>query len=212
MTGTGDGVAAGGGRGRLRASHPDRDRVIETLKAAYVRGCVTKDEFDARVSQTLASRTHAELALITADLPAGLTAAPPRPRRPARARRAGLAGASVQPGDRAIMATAILAGLALIASVFAPEVPVAGLPVAGLLVIAGVGSAFVSLFLLRTQLRGSRRDRRSGGQLPPGPAADTGLGAASAGPAPQLPAASRPPRRSKADAARGRRPRLQLSS
>jgi hypothetical protein len=200
--------------GRLRASHADRDRVIETLKAAYVHGCVTKEEFDARVSQTLASRTHAELTLITADLPAGLTAAPRPPRRPARARPAAPAGASVQPGDRAIMATAILAGLALVASVFATPTAVtaAGLPVAGLLVIAGAGSAVVSLFLLRTQLRASRRGRRSGGQLPPAPASDTGLRAASASPAPQLPNAGQPPRRSQADAARSRRQRLQLSS
>jgi Domain of unknown function (DUF1707) len=150
---------AGTEHGRLRASHGDRDRVIETLKAAYVHGCLTKDEFDARVSQTLASRTHAELALVTADLPAGLTAAPP-PTRSARARRAARAGASWQPGDRPIMATAVLSGLALIASVLAPTTAVAGLPLAGLLLLTGVGSAFVSLFLLRIQLRGSRRDTR----------------------------------------------------
>jgi hypothetical protein len=204
-------MAAGGDRGRLRASHADREHVIATLKAAYVYGLVTKDEFDARVSQTLASRTHAELALITADLPAGLTPAQQPPRRPARAKRAAPAGASVQPRDRAIMATAILAGLALMASVFAPPAAV-GLPVAGLLMLAGSGSAFVSLFLLRNQLRGSRRDRGPGSQLPPGPAADTGLRAASADSAPQLPDVGKPPRRGRADLARGHRPRLQLSS
>ena len=75
---------AGTEHGRLRASHADRNHVIETLKAAYVHGCLTRDEFDARVSQTLASRTHAELALVTADLQAGLTAAPQPPRRPYR--------------------------------------------------------------------------------------------------------------------------------
>jgi Domain of unknown function (DUF1707) len=68
-------IAAGGDRGRLRASHADREHVIDTLKAAYVYGLVIKDEFEARVSQTLASRTHAELALVTADFPAGLAAA-----------------------------------------------------------------------------------------------------------------------------------------
>jgi uncharacterized protein DUF1707 len=70
-------MAAGGGRGRLRASHADRERVIGTLKAAYAYGLVTKDEFDARVSQTFAARTYAELAVITADIPAGLAPAPP---------------------------------------------------------------------------------------------------------------------------------------
>jgi uncharacterized protein DUF1707 len=41
-----------------------------------VYGYVTKDEFDARVNQTFVSRTYAELALVTADLPTGLTTAP----------------------------------------------------------------------------------------------------------------------------------------
>jgi hypothetical protein len=43
---------------------------------------VTKDEFDARVSQTFAACTYAELAVITADILAGLAPAPP-PLRPA---------------------------------------------------------------------------------------------------------------------------------
>jgi hypothetical protein len=74
-------MAAGAGdRGHLRASHADREQVIGTLKAAFVRGILGKDEFDLRVGQTLASRTCAELAAVTADLPAGLTAAqPPQP-------------------------------------------------------------------------------------------------------------------------------------
>ena len=61
-------VAAG--RGRLRASHADREHVIDMLKAAFVHGRVTKDEFDARVGQAFASRTYAELAAVTADIPA----------------------------------------------------------------------------------------------------------------------------------------------
>ena len=40
--------------GHLRASDFDRAQVIDDLKAAYVDGLVTKDEFDTRVSQTLA--------------------------------------------------------------------------------------------------------------------------------------------------------------
>jgi GntR family transcriptional regulator len=68
------------GRGRLRASHADREHVIETLKAAFVQGRLTKDELDARVGQAFASRTYAELAVVTADIPAGLVAAqPPEP-------------------------------------------------------------------------------------------------------------------------------------
>jgi len=74
-------VERAGGHSHLRASDADREHVIDTLKAAYVYGLVTRDEFDARVSQTFAARNHAELALVTADIPAGLAAAssPPRP-------------------------------------------------------------------------------------------------------------------------------------
>jgi hypothetical protein len=73
------------GRGHLRASHADREQVIGVLKAAFVQGRLGKDELNARVGQALAARTYADLATLTADLPAGLTAAEP-PHRPARAR------------------------------------------------------------------------------------------------------------------------------
>src|SRR5216110_986159 len=44
----GNEMAAGAtGRGRLRASHADREHVIAMLKAAFVQGRLTKDELDA---------------------------------------------------------------------------------------------------------------------------------------------------------------------
>ena len=79
-----DMAAAAAGRGRLRASHADREHVVDVLKAAFVQGLLTKDEFDMRVSRTFASRTYAELAVLTADIPAGLMGAQPL-RKPARA-------------------------------------------------------------------------------------------------------------------------------
>ena len=54
------------------------------LKAAFVQGLLTKDEFDMRVGQTFASRTYAELATLIADIPAGLIRAQPL-RQPAQA-------------------------------------------------------------------------------------------------------------------------------
>jgi DNA-binding beta-propeller fold protein YncE len=73
-TGPGDEKAAGGlSRGHLRASHADRERVIAALRAAFVQGRLTKDEFDSRVGRVLGSRTYAELAALTADIPAGLS-------------------------------------------------------------------------------------------------------------------------------------------
>ena len=57
------------GRGRLRASHADREQAIELLKAAFVQDRLDKEEFDARVGQAFVSRTYAELAAVTADIP-----------------------------------------------------------------------------------------------------------------------------------------------
>ena len=58
------------GCGHLRAANADRERVIDALKVAFVRGWLTKDKFDAGVGQALTSRTYAELAAVTADFPA----------------------------------------------------------------------------------------------------------------------------------------------
>jgi hypothetical protein len=87
MAGPEDEMAAGAaGRGHMRASHADREQVVDVLKAAFVHGRLAKDEFDLRVGQALASRTVAELAALTTDIPAGLTAAAGRSSRlPARA-------------------------------------------------------------------------------------------------------------------------------
>jgi len=69
MAGAGDEMAATGGY--LLASRADRERVAGTLRAAFAEGRLTKDEFDARVAQTAGSRTYAELAAVTADIPVG---------------------------------------------------------------------------------------------------------------------------------------------
>jgi Domain of unknown function (DUF1707) len=84
-TGPADEKAAAVARGHLRAGHADRERVIGTLKAAFVQGRLTKDELDLRIGQTFASRTYAELARLTVDIPAGLIAAA-RPHDAARVR------------------------------------------------------------------------------------------------------------------------------
>jgi len=81
MSGPEDHIADVAGRGRLRASQADREQVIEVLKTAFEQGRLTKDEFGARVGQAFTSKTYADLAEVTADLPAGLVAArPPRQR------------------------------------------------------------------------------------------------------------------------------------
>ena len=83
-----DQMPAALGRGRLRACHADREQVIGVLKTAFVQGRLGKDELNARVGQALAARTYADLAALTADLPAGLAPAqPPYQRARARAPR-----------------------------------------------------------------------------------------------------------------------------
>ena len=64
----------------LPVTYADRERVIRTLKVALAQGRLTEAEHDERTAQASASRSRAELAALTADLPNGLTAVPPRAR------------------------------------------------------------------------------------------------------------------------------------
>jgi hypothetical protein len=156
-------AASAAGHGHLRVSHAEREQAIDTLKAAFVRGMLAKDEFDLRVSQAFASRTYAGLAAVTADLPAGLAAA--QPPGPARAQ----GGQPVpRPGRAMVAATALYAGVQ--AFVFLSPWP------------AGTqndpASAKIALFLLSNPmyvlvllicvlcLIAGRRQRRSGGRPP----------------------------------------------
>jgi hypothetical protein len=54
----------------LRASHQDRDRVVELLRVAAGDGRLTAGELDERLEVALNARTQRELAVLTADLPA----------------------------------------------------------------------------------------------------------------------------------------------
>jgi uncharacterized protein DUF1707 len=75
--GHGDLIGSGG---ELRASHEDRDRVVEVLRVAAGDGRLTADELDARLEAALTARTYAELAALTRDLPAGGGPAPAAPK------------------------------------------------------------------------------------------------------------------------------------
>jgi Domain of unknown function (DUF1707) len=149
------------GRGRLRASHADREQVIDVLKAAFVQDRLTKDEFDDRVGQALASRTYADLTALTADLPAEpdpVAAAVP-PRHPARSRPG---NATVRKGTRVIAVTTGITAAAWAGALFTQ----AGAEAAGLLwavtfiwlgIVLMVSSAMIEARL--------QKDPR--GQLPP---------------------------------------------
>ena len=200
--GPGDEITAGArGHSHLRASHADREQVIDVLKAAFVQGRLTKAEFDLRVGQVLASRTYADLDALTADIPAGSATA--QPSAPASAPGLALAGANVRARERAIMATAVFGGLAWLIAIFAG--PVAWLPL-----LLGTGSVFVCLFWLGAW----RRGQRPGGQVPPqraniGPG--PGRHVVAAGPAEQFPSRRNPRRQGKADAARSQIPPSQVA-
>jgi hypothetical protein len=153
--GNGKTPAAAADRSQLRASHADRERVIAMLKVAFVQGRLTKDELDARAGQTFAARTYAELAAITADLPAGLiTAPPPRKAAPVHARSpAGpvVAGAVLILPPPAILAAAYLTGSDQLAKVF-------------LLIVPWYVLAWI---VAGAQMLANWHDKRSQGQPPP---------------------------------------------
>jgi uncharacterized protein DUF1707 len=127
MARSGDERAAGpGDRNLLRASDADREQVIAVLKAAFVAGRLTKDEFDLRLTLVFASWTYADLAVLTADVPAGLaTAQSPEPVRESDTKRliqrgtaAGAAAGMVIPAAAVISvggppALAVIFGLVL---------------------------------------------------------------------------------------------------
>ncbi|MCX4904364.1 DUF1707 domain-containing protein [Streptomyces sp. NBC_00878] len=53
----------------LRASHADRDRVVDVLRVAAGDGLLTAAELDERLEVALSARTVGELTPLTADLP-----------------------------------------------------------------------------------------------------------------------------------------------
>jgi hypothetical protein len=71
------GATGAPGHAGLRASHEDRDRVVDLLQVAAGDGRLTVEELDERVELALSARTYAELVPLTADLPpSGLPAVP----------------------------------------------------------------------------------------------------------------------------------------
>lgn len=58
------------GRGEMRASDADRNAVAKRLQGAVDEGRLGLSDYDERLQQVYAARTYAELAIVTADLPA----------------------------------------------------------------------------------------------------------------------------------------------
>ena len=64
-------------RSELRASHDDRDRVVEMLRVSAGDGRLTAEELDERLERAMTARTYGELARLVADLPATGSVASP---------------------------------------------------------------------------------------------------------------------------------------
>jgi len=165
MAGRGDQMAAGAaGRGSMRASHADREQVVEALKDAFVHGRLDKDELDVRAGRALTARTCAELAALTADVPpaqaaSGLT----RPLTPARPRP--LAKAAARSGGcLALAAAAVWASFIL-----DPGGPGVDRPWAGLMLLLAQYALIVGLCMLRSGVAASVQQRRYSRQFPPRP-------------------------------------------
>jgi hypothetical protein len=179
-----DGTA--GARGQLRTSRADREQAIDVLKAAFVQGRLTKDEFDLRVGQVFASRTYADLGALTADIPGWVTSAQPsteHAREPGRvlsfktAARAGAVGAIPSMASAAMV---VLQSSGVPAAAGGLLVGLTGLSVAGLL---------AALLMLLSWV--VRRSQRGPAQGPPsGPA---GLASKRQAPTSQLPSARHDP-------------------
>jgi hypothetical protein len=101
--------APAGGPGDLRASHADRERVIDTVKAAFARGQLTAGELDAWVGQALTARTYAELTAVTVGIPAEADLA--RSPKPARVQPRRPRNRLVNRGVCMITATTLAAGV-----------------------------------------------------------------------------------------------------
>ena len=166
-------AVASDGYGRLRVSRADREQAIDTLKAAFVQGRLTKDEFDQRVGRALVPLTYAELAALTDDIPA----------EPGQ----GMARLHESNAAKAGAFAALVAGMVVVVAVGNGS----GNPLqvlAAVLVLSPVWMlALVGLLLLH-----SRLDRRAAGRLPPGPGQRApglpALQGAGAGDDPALPA------------------------
>jgi hypothetical protein len=141
----------------------DREHELDTLKAAFTDGRLTKDEFDTRVAEVLVA--YASLDSVTADIPP----APPviRPERPNLIKR----GTAVGTGASVAFAvTALLIRVGIVAAV--------------------IGGAAVAVFMsvllagLLTLLSWALDRASAARATPPGPTH-------TAGPAPVRPAESR---------------------
>jgi Domain of unknown function (DUF1707) len=175
MTDPGNEMAAGAGNDNQLLIY--RERVTRTLRAALVQGRLTEDEYDERIGRASASRSRAELAGLTADLPVGRIDAPIRPPKA---------------GDAWIGVSVIIAAASVIVAVLLTNLDNGG---AFLAFIVAAVTLLVAPIVTAGVLIDVRHQKRSGGPLPPLPAPGThstpSQPSASAAPAGSLPPVDR---------------------
>ena len=158
MTGPDEGTLAG--RGHLRAAQADREQAITVLKAAYAQGRLTKDELEARVGQALGSRTYAELAALTADIPAD------SPGAGSAAARSAAAGPPRSTPARTMAKAAGRSGICLLAAVALAEASF--LADNFLLIVAAFFALMAASGFFGYGILDAWHERRARGQLPRG--------------------------------------------
>jgi len=165
MTGPDQGALTG--RGQLRAAQADREQAITVLKAAYAQGRLTKHELEVRAGQAFASRTYAELAALTADIPADSpTANPATPAsRAAASDAAGPPGTPTTPA-RTMVKAAGRSGVCILAAVALAEA--AFLTGNFLLIVAASFALIAASGFFGYGILDAWQERRSRGQLPAG--------------------------------------------
>jgi hypothetical protein len=152
-------AAAPDSYGRMRTSRADCEQAIDTLKAAYVQGRLTKDELDERLGRALVPLTHAELTALTEDLPDGLAA----DRRPREA-GPGMARPQESNAARAGVFATLVAGMMMVSAV--------GNGIGNPLHVLAVVLLFSPVWMLALGgllLLHSRLENRGARRLPPGP-------------------------------------------
>jgi hypothetical protein len=117
---------------------------------------LTKAELDARAGQTFAARIHAELAALTAGVPAGLAGAVP-------------AGRAARGQARPPVSNAAKAGICVVLAVAVAVI--VSIPTGGAALLVFAPFYFMALLVAGAQILASRHEKRSRrGQLPPRPA------------------------------------------
>jgi hypothetical protein len=165
MTGPDEGTLAG--RGHMRAAQADRERAVTVLKTAYAQGRLTKDELEARVGQAFESRTYAELAALTADIPADSPIAAGPAAAGSAAAGSAAAGPSRSTPARTMAKAAGRSGICLLAAVALAEASF----LAGnfLLIVAAFFALMAASGFFGYGILDAWHERRARGQLPPGP-------------------------------------------